>query len=138
MRAKMDFEENRALYSLRKQTEEPVFGTVKGAMDFRLFWLTGLCKVEGGWALVLLAYKCWRLTGLLQGPIQNGGRPAPTQGGGSPEIRQQWSGRSGRERGSAELEGRSGYLCQIHSQTNHRMVQVRRLLAHRVPVVAPD
>lgn len=46
---------------------EPVFGAVKGAMGFQQFLLRGLRKVEGEWALVLLAYNCKRMNGLLQG-----------------------------------------------------------------------
>lgn len=67
MRAKMELEGNRALYRLRKQTVEPVFGVVKGAMGFRQFLLRGLRKVEGEWALVLLAYNCKRMNGLVRG-----------------------------------------------------------------------
>ena len=67
MRAQMDLEGNRALYRLKKQTVEPAFGTVKGAMGFRQFLLRGLREVEGEWALVLLAYNCKRMNGLLQG-----------------------------------------------------------------------
>ena len=61
MKEKMETEENRALYRLRKQTVEPVFGIVKEAMGFRRFLLRGLNKVEGEWALVTLAYNCKRL-----------------------------------------------------------------------------
>ena len=46
----METEENRALYRLRKQTVEPVFGIVKEAMGFRRFLLRGRTKVEGEWA----------------------------------------------------------------------------------------
>ena len=65
MRAKMELEGNRTLYRLRKQTVEPVFGVVKGAMGFRQFRLRGLRKVEGEWALVLLANNCKRMNSLL-------------------------------------------------------------------------
>ena len=61
MKEKMETEENRALYRLRKQTVEPVFGIVKEAMGFRRFLLRGQNKVEGEWALVTLAYNCKRL-----------------------------------------------------------------------------
>ena len=61
MKEKMETEENRALYRLRKQTVEPVFGIVKEAMGFRRFLLRGLTKVEGEWALVTLAYNFKRL-----------------------------------------------------------------------------
>ena len=54
----------RALYALRKQTAEPVFGIVKDVMGFRQFLLRGLEKVEGEWQLVALAYNMKRLWNL--------------------------------------------------------------------------
>ena len=64
MKEKMETEESRVRYGLRKQTVEPVFGIVKQAMGFRQFLLRGLEKVEGEWALVTLAYNCKRLNNL--------------------------------------------------------------------------
>lgn len=51
----------RALYGLRKQTVEPVFGIIKQAMRFRQFLLRGIAKVSGEWQLVSLAYNLKRL-----------------------------------------------------------------------------
>ena len=53
--------EGRALYGLRKQLPEPVFGIIKQAMGFRQFLLRGLQKAEGEWRLVALAYNIRRL-----------------------------------------------------------------------------
>jgi transposase len=53
--------EGRALYGLRKQTVEPVFGIIKHAMRFRQFLLRGKAKVTGEWRLVSLAYNLKRL-----------------------------------------------------------------------------
>ena len=64
MRAKMALPEERVRYHLRRQTVEPVFGIVKQEMGFRQFLLRGLDKVEGEWALVMLAYNCKRLHNL--------------------------------------------------------------------------
>ena len=64
MQEKMESDENRAHYRLRKQTVEPVFGIVKEAMGFRQFLLRGLEKVEAEWALVTLAYNCKRLNNM--------------------------------------------------------------------------
>ena len=64
MRAKMAQPGERARYRLRRQTVEPVFGIVKQAMGFRQFLLRGLDKVQGEWALVMLAYNCKRLHNL--------------------------------------------------------------------------
>ena len=64
MRARTATEEGRARYRLRKQTVEPVFGIVKGAMGFRRFLLRGLGKVETEWALAALACNCKRLSNL--------------------------------------------------------------------------
>jgi len=51
----------RALYKLRQQTVEPVFGIIKAAMGFRRFSLRGLEKVNLEWDLVCLAYNMRRL-----------------------------------------------------------------------------
>jgi transposase len=53
--------EGRAIYALRKQTVEPVFGIIKHAMRFRQFLLRGQRKVTGEWQLVSLAYNLKRL-----------------------------------------------------------------------------
>jgi transposase len=51
----------RALYALRKQTVEPVFGIIKSVMGFRQFSLRGLKKVSGEWTLVCLAWNLKRM-----------------------------------------------------------------------------
>jgi len=51
----------RAIYALRKQTVEPVFGIIKSVMGFRQFSLRGLRKVTGEWTLVCLAWNVKRL-----------------------------------------------------------------------------
>ena len=53
--------EGRALYALRKQTPEPVFGIIKSAMGFRQFLLRGLDKVRGEWSLVTMAWNIKRM-----------------------------------------------------------------------------
>lgn len=64
MAEKMEKEESRAMYRLRKQTVEPVFGIIKQAMGFRQFLLRGLDKVELEWLLVSTAYNFRRLFAL--------------------------------------------------------------------------
>lgn len=61
MKEKMAREENRQAYRLRKQTVEPVFGTIKKWMGFTQFLLRGHEKVQGEWQLVTLAYNVKRL-----------------------------------------------------------------------------
>ena len=61
MANKLDCEEGRALYRLRQQTVEPVFGVIKAVLGFTRFSLRGLDKVAGEWDLVALAYNCKRL-----------------------------------------------------------------------------
>jgi len=61
MAAKLASDEGRALYKLRQQTVEPVFGIVKAVLGFTGFSLRGLDKVAGEWDLVSLAYNCKRL-----------------------------------------------------------------------------
>jgi len=50
-----------ALYRLRKQTVEPVFGIIKAVMGFRRFLLRGRAKVSLEWTLVCLSYNLKRL-----------------------------------------------------------------------------
>ncbi len=52
----------RALYALRKQTVEPVFGIIKSVMGFRRFSLRGLRKVRG-------ATKCRALINMPYGYV---------------------------------------------------------------------
>lgn len=56
--------EGRALYALRKQTAEPVFGIIKSVMEFRQFMLRGLDKVSGEWSLVTLSWNIKRMFAL--------------------------------------------------------------------------
>src|SRR6201987_1202872 len=51
----------RALYALRKQTPEPVFGLIKSVLGFRQFSLRGLEKVPGEWSLVTMAWNLKRM-----------------------------------------------------------------------------
>lgn len=64
MKEKMERDESRAKYRLRKQTVEPVFGTIKKWMGFTQFLLRGHEKVSGEWQLVTLAYNMKRLWNL--------------------------------------------------------------------------
>ena len=50
-----------ALYRLRKQTVEPVFGIIKEVMGFRRFRLRGRAKVSLEWTLVCVSYNLKRL-----------------------------------------------------------------------------
>jgi transposase len=56
--------EGRALYALRKQTPEPVFGIIKSALGFRQFSLRGLEKARGEWSLVTMAWNIKRMFAL--------------------------------------------------------------------------
>lgn len=58
--------QGKALYALRKQTVEPVFGIIKEVMGFRRFSLRGLEKVSTEWTLVCLSYNFKRLHNLIQ------------------------------------------------------------------------
>lgn len=61
MRHRLQTQTGRALYRLRQQTVEPVFGIIKEALGFRRFSLRGLAAVETEWTLVCLAYNLRRL-----------------------------------------------------------------------------
>jgi transposase len=54
----------KALYALRKQMPEPVFGIIKSVMGFWQFSLRGLDKVRGEWKLVTMAWNIKRLFAL--------------------------------------------------------------------------
>ena len=61
MRHRLKTASGKALYKLRQQTVEPVFGIIKSAMGFRQFLLRGVNKVSLEWELVCLAYNMRRL-----------------------------------------------------------------------------
>ena len=65
MAHRMKTAEGKAVYKLRKETVEPVFGIIKEAMGLRRFLLRGLAKVNLEWALVTLAYNVKRLFSLI-------------------------------------------------------------------------
>jgi transposase len=61
MEHRLTTQAGRALYGLRKQTVEPVFGIIKHVMGFRQFSMRGLEKVSGEWALATLAWNVKRM-----------------------------------------------------------------------------
>ena len=61
MRHRLKTKAGKALYKLRQQTVEPVFGIIKSAMGFRQFRLRGLAKVSLEWTLGCLSYNFRRL-----------------------------------------------------------------------------
>ena len=61
MRHRLKTGSGKALYKLRQQTVEPVFGIIKSALGFRQFLLRGIQKVSLDWELVCLAYNVRRL-----------------------------------------------------------------------------
>src|ERR687889_485246 len=64
MAHRLQTQEGKMLYALRKHTPEPVFGIIKSALGFRQFLLRGLDKVRGEWTLVTMAYNLKRLFSL--------------------------------------------------------------------------
>ena len=64
MRHRLATPRGRALYALRKQTPEPVFGIIKSVMGFRRFMLRGLPQVRGEWNLVTLSFNLKRMFAL--------------------------------------------------------------------------
>ena len=62
----------KAIYALRKQTVEPVFGIIKQVMGFRQFMLRGLEKAGHEWTLVCLAWNLKRMAVLRQNCVQSG------------------------------------------------------------------
>jgi len=61
MRRKLHTALGRAVYARRKTIPEPVFGQIKAARGFRRFWLRGVQKVRGEWALICLTHNLLKL-----------------------------------------------------------------------------
>ena len=61
MAHRLSTKKGRALYGLRKQTVEPVFGIIKRVMDWRQMSMRGLDKARGEWSLVTMAWNIKRL-----------------------------------------------------------------------------
>jgi transposase len=61
MKTKLETEDGKTRYRKRKETVEPVFGTIKSAIGFTRFHLRGLANVAAEWLLTALAYNCRRL-----------------------------------------------------------------------------
>jgi IS5 family transposase len=64
MAYKLKTSAGRALYALRKQTPEPVFGIIKSVLGFRQFLLRGVDRVRGEWSLVTMAWNLKRMFAL--------------------------------------------------------------------------
>lgn len=61
MRHRLATPVGRAVYALRKQTIEPVFGIIKAVLGFRRFLLRGRVAVGAEWTLICMAYNLKRL-----------------------------------------------------------------------------
>ena len=61
MAHRLSTQKGRALYGLRKQTVEPVFGIIKRVMGWRQMSMRGLDKARGEWSLVTMAWNIKRL-----------------------------------------------------------------------------
>lgn len=64
MAHRLKTQEGSALYALRKQTVEPVFGIVKSVMGFRQFLLRGKENAGGEWSLVAMSWNIKRMFAL--------------------------------------------------------------------------
>jgi transposase len=61
MRSKLQTAAGRAVYARRKTIPEPVFGQIKQARGFRRFWMRGVQKARGEWALICLTHNLLKL-----------------------------------------------------------------------------
>ena len=68
MRHRLRTTAGKAIYKLRQQTVEPVFGIIKSVLGFRQFRLRGRAKVALEWTRVCVAYNLKRLHRLSAGP----------------------------------------------------------------------
>src|SRR5665213_404858 len=67
MEHRLRTKEGKALYDLRKETVEPIFGIIKETMGFRRFSMRGKAKAALEWTLVTLSYNLRRLHGVQMG-----------------------------------------------------------------------
>jgi transposase len=67
MQRKLQTKMGAAIYSTRKIVVEPVFGQIKQARGFRQFFLRGLKKVQGEWAIICLTHNILKLHRLCYG-----------------------------------------------------------------------
>jgi transposase len=72
MAHKLRTKAGRAIYALREQTVEPVFGIIKSVMGFRQFSLRGLKRAGAEWTLVCLAWNVKRMAVLRQKCVASG------------------------------------------------------------------
>ncbi len=68
MAHRMKTPDGKKLYSLRKQTPEPVFGIIKSVLGFRQFLLRGIDGARGEWSLVTMAWNMKRMFVLAGAP----------------------------------------------------------------------
>jgi hypothetical protein len=61
---RLQTQEGKKRYALRKQIPEPVFGIIKSVLGFRQFLLRGLDTVRGEWNLVTMAWNIKRMFAL--------------------------------------------------------------------------
>jgi len=61
MKHRLQTNEGKKIYALRKSMIEPVFGVIKHVMGFRQFMLRGFEKAQGEWNLICIAYNLKRL-----------------------------------------------------------------------------
>jgi hypothetical protein len=61
MAHRLSTQAGRALYGLRKQTVEPVFGIIKRVMGWRQMSMRGLAQAQGEWSLVTMAWNIKRM-----------------------------------------------------------------------------
>jgi transposase/uncharacterized protein YecA (UPF0149 family) len=61
MAHRLSTQAGRALYGLRKQTVEPVFGIIKRVMGWCQMSMRGLAKAQGEWSLVTIAWNIKRM-----------------------------------------------------------------------------
>jgi transposase len=72
MRRRLKTKKGKERYKLRKQTVEPVFGTIKETIGFRHFHLRGMEKANLEWDIVTLAYNLKRLFNMTGGTLLSG------------------------------------------------------------------
>ena len=94
MQDKLATPQGKRIYSLRKETAEPVFGQLKDGRGLRRFRLRGLVKVRGEWALWCLTHNLRKLASVCRVGSGRPHRRAPPGQHPSCRLFTAWSGGS--------------------------------------------
>ena len=71
MRWRLQTQEGRAIYALRKSTIEPTFGIQKEVMGYRQFLVRGFAAVSAEWDLLCIGFNLKKMFAMAMADIKN-------------------------------------------------------------------